>query len=149
MNVIKDYKLMLSKEYIDETLLEKSGVPEIRNQVERLYSDIIDLENKCGNDIKDLLNLMTKLYCYKLSLKMNVTGSVVPDAKDSDNKYVQARGAVIGLNNKRMWISHYLGPEGNYVGKNGKLIPVRIKNNGRAPLILKTLDKLLSQINEL
>ena len=140
---------MLDKGFIDKKLLAELNIPEVRNNVEEMYKDISKLENKCGDDIKELLILMTKLYCYKLTLKMNVTGSIVPDSKDPENRYVQARGAVIGLNKKRMWISHYLGPEGNYIGKNGKLIPIRIRNEGRTPVILKTIEKLLSQINEL
>jgi hypothetical protein len=149
MNVINDYKLMLEKEFIDKKLLAELNIPEIQDNVEQLYRDISKLEDNYGDEFKELLILMTKFYSYKLILKMKIRGSVVPDSKDPENKYVQARGAVIGLNKKRIWISHYLGPEGNYIGNNGKLIPVRIRNQGRIPVILKTIEKLLAQINEL
>ncbi len=149
MNVINDYKLMLEKGFIDKKLLAELNIPEVRESVEQLYKDINELEDKYGDEIKELLILMTKFYSYKLILKMKIRGSVVPDSKDPENKYVQARGAVVGLNKKRIWVSHYLGPEGNYIGNNGKLIPVRIKNQGRVPVILKTIEKLLAQINEL
>jgi len=149
MNVINDYKLMLEKGFIDKKLLAELNIPEVRESVEQLYKDINKLDDKYGDEIKELLILMTKFYSYKLILKMNIRGTVVPDSKDPENKYVQARGAVIGLNKKRIWVSHYLGPEGNYVGNNGKLIPVRIRNEGRIPVILKTIEKLLAQINEL
>ncbi len=92
---------------------------------------------------------MTKLYCYRLAIDMNITASVVPDSKDPENRYVQARGAVQGLNKKRIWISHYLGPEVKYLGKNNNLIPIRIKRDGRVPLIKKTIERLFSQLNEL
>ena len=140
---------MLEKEFIDKKLLAELNIPEIQDNVEQLYRDISKLEDNYGDEFKELLILMTKFYSYKLILKMKIRGSVVPDSKDPENKYVQARGAVIGLNKKRIWISHYLGPEGNYIGNNGKLIPVRIRNQGRIPVILKTIEKLLAQINEL
>lgn len=140
---------MVKRNYISNEQLSNLNAPEIRNEINSLYMDLEKLDNKIGEDIKKALILMTKLYYYRLALDMNITVSVVPDSKDPENKYIQARGAITGLNKKRMWISHYLGPEAKYLGNNGNIIPVRIKREGRVPIIKKTIEKLWSQINEL
>ncbi len=140
---------MLKREYIDTEKLSDSNAPEIRKAIDSLYLDLEELDNQSGVDIKKALILMTKLYCYRLALDMNITASVVPDSKDPENRYIQARGAVQGLNKKRIWISHYLGPEAKYLGKYNNLIPIRIKRDGRVPIIKKTIERLFSQLNEL
>jgi hypothetical protein len=149
MNAIPDYKSMLKREYIDKEKLSNLNAPEIRKEINSLYLDLEELDNQSGVDIKKALILMTKLYCYRSAIDMNITASVVPDSKDPENKYIQARGAVQGLNKKRIWISHYLGPEGKYLGKNNNIIPLRIKKEGRIPIIKKTIEKFWSQLYEL
>jgi hypothetical protein len=149
MNVIADYKRILKGEYIDHDLIDGLGDSDLKQSILYLSHKIDKLHEDYGSKFEELFELMTRLYCYKMALKMKVTGSLVPDAKDPDNKYVQARGAVVGLNKKRMWISHYLGPEKKYTGNNGNLIPIRIIKDGRVPIVRKTIDKLLSQIDGL
>jgi hypothetical protein len=149
MNAITEYKSMLKREYIDEETLSNLNAPEIKSAINSLYRDLGELDNQIGGDIKKVLIIMTKLYCYRLVCNMKVVGSVVPDAKDPDNKYAQARGAVKGLTKKRMWVSYYLGPVAKYLGRHGNLIPIRIERDGKVPIIKKTIEKLLLQINEL
>lgn len=140
---------MIRKEYVNQMNLSNLNASEIRGDIDRLYRDLNELDVRYGSEINNALILMTKLYCYQLAINMKVIGSVVPDSKDPDNKYAQARGAVKGLNKKRIWISHYLGPVANYLGKHGHLIPIKIKRDGQVPIIKKTIEKLLSQVNEL
>jgi len=149
MNVIADYKRILNGEYINHNEIDSVGDADLKQSIIRLSNRIGKLDQECGSKFEELMELMTRLYCYKLAVKMKVTGSIVPDAKDPENKYVQARGAVVGLNKKRMWVSHYLGPEKNYIGNNGNLIPVRVIKEGRVPIVKKTIEKLLSQIDGL
>lgn len=140
---------MLSQDYIDPELIIELDSPIIRNGIYEAYANINSLNDQLGDDIMNLLKLMTQLYCYKISLEMNVVGSVVPDVKDPEHRYVQARAAVKDLKNKRMWISQYLGVEKNYTNNMGGLIQIRVKNDGRKPLVEKTVAKLLEQVNEL
>lgn len=148
MDYLANYKSILNKEYIDNESINKLGDYDVSQTISSIYLGIEKLDKAYGSQIIELFDLMTRLYCYKQALKMNVTGSIVPDAKDPDNKYVQARGAVNGLNKKRMWVSHYLGPEKKYIGNNGNLIPIRVLKDGRVPIVLKTIEKLISQISE-
>jgi hypothetical protein len=148
MKVIRDFKNMLDEKYIDKSLLTDLNSVYVEKDIVSIYHEISAINNKCGDEISQLLRLMTKLYCYETALKMNVVGSLVPDVKDPDNKYVQARCAFKDLRNKRVWVSHYLGTEKQYTNKMGHLIPLRIKKEGRLPLVEKTIAKLVSQIDE-
>ena len=148
ISILNDYKKIIERSYIDESRISPLNEPEIRHKIQKLYNSIDDLDRNYGFVIKDLLRSMTELYCYKFALEMTISGTVVPDSKDPDNKYVQARGAVTGFNKKRIWVSQYLGPERDFRLPNGKLNQQLIKDIGKKEIILKTLAKLLDQLNE-
>lgn len=141
MDFKETYIEMLERRYIDQSLfrgLDNS----IYFQIERLSNDLNELSNAPDNKIFEILEIMNELMLYKTVLKLKISSAIVTDTSENENKYVQARAAIINKNKKRSWISVHLGPLSEFkLDGKGKLYKEQVEQRGREKVILKALAK--------
>lgn len=138
---------ILNGTYIDQSLYRSLSDPSISWEVERLIREIQNLVCNRNNKIYEILEKMSELDMYKTVLKLKISSAIVTDATENENKYVQARAAIINKSKKRSWISVYLGPLSDFkLDFRGRLYKEQIEEKGRDKIILKALAKLKDDI---
>ena len=145
-----DYKeilnLILRKEYIHPRFFIGLSSNLFPAEIDRLYDDITYLFNHKNNRTSEIFDKMTELDLYKTVIELKISSAIVSDAKDNDNKYVQARVAILNKEKKRVWISLYLAPLSEFrLKRDGKLDSDEIKWRGRQKILEKALSKLKSE----
>jgi len=143
MNYLEDFKQIIEDRFLSD------------NEANRLIQldphDINDFKETVNSFkkysayelriVEDLLKNMTLLSCFKAVLKMKISNNIINDSKNSERKYVQARGAVPFEKGKRKWVGHYLGPFNEIVGNDGKIKLEKLAE-GDAMVRQKVLAKL-------
>ena len=145
-----DYKetlnLILRKEYIDQKFFIGLSNNLFPAEIDRLYDDINYLFNHKNNRTSEIFDKMTELDLYKTVIELKISSAIVSDAKDNDNKYVQARVAILNKEKKRVWISLYLAPLSEFrLDQDGKLDINEVKERGREKILEKALSRLKSE----
>ena len=145
-----DYKetlnLILQREYIDPKFFNGLSSYFFPNEINRLYDEINSLVKRNDNRILEIFDKLTELDLYKTVIKLKISSAIVSDAKDNDNKYVQARVAILNKEKKRVWISLYLAPLSEFrLKRDGKLDSDEIKWRGREKILEKALSRLKSE----
>ena len=145
-----DYKetlnLILRREYIDPKFFNGLSSYFFPNEINRLYDEINSLVKRNDNRILGIFDKLTELDLYKSVIELKISSAIVSDAKDNDNKYVQARVAILNKEKKRVWISLYLAPLSEFrLKRDGKLDSEEIKARGREKILEKALLKLKSE----
>ena len=145
-----DYKeildLILRREYIDPKFFNGLSSYFFPNEINRLYDEINSLVKRNDNKILEIFDKLTELDLYKSVIELKISSAIVSDAKDNDNKYVQARVAILNKEKKRVWISLYLAPLSEFrLKRDGKLDSEEIKARGREKILEKALLKLKSE----
>lgn len=145
-----DYKetlnLILQREYIDPKFFTGLSSYFFPNEINRLYDEINSLVKRNDNRILEIFDKLTELDLYKTVIKLKISSAIVSDAKDNDNKYVQARVAILNKEKKRVWISLYLAPLSEFrLKRDGKLDSDEIKWKGREKILEKALLILKSE----
>ena len=145
-----DYKetlnLILQREYIDPKFFNGLSSYFFPNEINRLYDEINSLVKRNDNRILEIFDKLTELDLYKTVIKLKISSAIVSDAKDNDNKYVQARVAILNKEKKRVWISLYLAPLSEFkLKRDGKLDSDEIKARGREKILEKALLRLKSE----
>ena len=109
-----DYKetlnLILRREYIHPRFFTGLSSDFFPAEIDRLYDDINSLFKHSNNRTLEIFDKLTELDLYKTVIQLKISSAIVSDAKDNDNKYVQARVAILNKEKKRVWISLYLAP---------------------------------------
>jgi len=104
------------------------------------------LVKRNDNKILEIFDKLTELDLYKSVIELKISSAIVSDAKDNDNKYVQARVAILNKEKKRVWISLYLAPLSEFrLKRDGKLDSEEIKARGREKILEKALLRLKSE----
>ena len=117
-----------------------------QNEINRLYDEINSLVKRNDNRILEIFDKLTELDLYKSVIELKISSAIVSDATDKDNKYVQARVAIMNKEKKRVWISLYLAPLSEFRRmRNGKLDPDEIKERAREIIMEKDLLRLKSE----
>jgi hypothetical protein len=145
-----DYKeildLILRREYIDPKFFNGLSSYFFPNEINRLYDEINSLVKRNDNRILEIFDKLTELDLYKSVIELKISSAIVSDAKDNDNKYVQARVAILNKEKKRVWISLYLAPLSEFrLKRDGKLDSEEIKARGREKILEKALSRLKSE----
>lgn len=145
-----DYKetlnLILQREYIDPKFFNGLSSYFFPNEINRLYDEINSLVKRNDNRILEIFDKLTELDLYKTVIKLKISSAIVSDAKDNDNKYVQARVAILNKEKKRVWISLYLAPLSEFrLDQDGKLDINEVKERGREKILEKALSRLKSE----
>ena len=145
-----DYKetlnLILRREYIHPRFFTGLSSNLFRAEIDRLYDDINYLFNHKNNRTLEIFDKLTELDLYKSVIELKISSAIVSDAKDNDNKYVQARVAILNKEKKRVWISLYLAPLSEFrLKRDGKLDSDEIKARGRERILEKALLRLKSE----
>ena len=145
-----DYKetlnLILRREYIDQKFFIGLSGDLFRAKIDRLYDEIIRLVKQKDNRIFEIFDKLTELDLYKSVIVQKISSAIVSDAKDNDNKYVQARVAILNKEKKRVWISLYLAPLSEFrLKRDGKLDIDEVKARGREKILVKALFRLKSE----
>jgi hypothetical protein len=145
-----DYKetlnLIIRREYIDQKFFIGLSGDLFRAEIDRLYDEIIRLVKQNDNRIFEIFDKLTELDLYKLVIEQKISSAIVSDAKDNDNKYVQARVAILNKEKKRVWISLYLAPLSEFrLKRDGKLDIDEVKARGREKILVKALIRLKSE----
>jgi hypothetical protein len=145
-----DYKeildLILRREYIDPKFFNGLSSYFFPNEINRLYDEINSLVKRNDNKILEIFDKLTELDLYKSVIELKISSAIVSDAKDNDNKYVQARVAILNKEKKRVWISLYLAPLSEFrLKRDGKLDSDEIKWRGREKILEKALSRLKSE----
>ncbi len=142
MDFKETYTEMLERRYIDQSLFRGLDYS-IYNDVERLSNELKELSHNRENRIWEILEKMNDLMTYKTVLKLKISSAIVTDSSENENKYVQARAAILNKNKKRSWISVHLGPLSEFkLDGKGKLYKGQVEERGREKVILKALAKL-------
>jgi len=145
-----DYKetlnLILRREYIHPRFFTGLSSNLFRAEIDRLYDEINYLFKHNNNKTLEIFDKLTELDLYKSVIELKISSAIVSDAKDNDNKYVQARVAILNKEKKRVWISLYLAPLSEFRRiRNGKLDPDEIKEIAREKIMEKALLRLKSE----
>jgi len=145
-----DYKetlnLILQREYIDPKFFNGLSSYFFPNEINRLYDEINSLVKRNDNRILEIFDKLTELDLYKTVITLKISSAIVSDAKDNDNKYVQARVAILNKEKKRVWISLYLAPLSEFrLDQDGKLDINEVKERGREKILEKALSRLKSE----
>lgn len=145
-----DYKetlnLILRREYIHPRFFTGLSSDFFPAEIDRLYDDINSLFKHSNNRTLEIFDKLTELDLYKTVIQLKISSAIVSDAKDNDNKYVQARVAILNKEKKRVWISLYLAPLSEFRRmRNGKLDPDEIKERAREIIMEKALLRLKSE----
>lgn len=145
-----DYKetlnLILRREYIHPRFFTGLSSNLFRAEIDRLYDDINYLFKHNNNRTLEIFDKLTELDLYKSVIELKISSAIVSDAKDNDNKYVQARVAILNKEKKRVWISLYLAPLSEFrLKRDGKLDSDEIKARGREKILEKALLRLKSE----
>ena len=145
-----DYKetlnLILRREYIHPRFFIGLSSNLFRAEIDRLYDDINYLFKHNNNRTLEIFDKLTELDLYKSVIELKISSAIVSDAKDNDNKYVQARVAILNKEKKRVWISLYLAPLSEFrLKRDGKLDSDEIKARGREKILEKALIRLKSE----
>jgi hypothetical protein len=145
-----DYKeildLILRREYIDPKFFNGLSSNFFPNEIHRIYDEINSLVKRNDNRTMEIFDKMTELDLYKTVIELKISSAIVSDAKDNDNKYVQARVAILNKEKKRVWISLYLAPLSEFrLKRDGKLDSDEIKWRGREKILEKALLRLKSE----
>jgi len=145
-----DYKetlnLILRREYIHPRFFTGLSSNLFRAEIDRLYDEINYLFKHNNNKTLEIFDKLTELDLYKSVIELKISSAIVSDAKDNDNKYVQARVAILNKEKKRVWISLYLAPLSEFrLKRDGKLDSEEIKARGREKILEKALLRLKSE----
>jgi hypothetical protein len=117
MRYIKDFKLMLERNFLDNNTMEaihfsyQDGELNHEKEVERLNSELASLNQRELELIERVLKTMTKLSCIKEMYKMKVTLNVLKN-QNGEDKYVQARGAISIEKGRRIQVAQYVDLRG-------------------------------------
>jgi hypothetical protein len=117
MRYIKDFKLMLDREFLDNVTMEAihssyhNGELNHEKEVERLNNEMASLNPVELQLIERVLKTMTKLSCIKEMYKMKVTLNVLKN-QNGEDKYVQARGAISIEKGRRIQVAQYVDLQG-------------------------------------
>ena len=146
MDYKETLKLILRREYIDPKFYNGLSSYFFPNEINRLYDEINRLVKRNDNRILEIFDKLTELDLYKTVIKLKISSAIVSDAKDNDNKYVQARVAILNKEKKRVWISLYLAPLSEFrLNRDGKLDINEVKERGREKILEKALSRLKSE----
>ena len=146
MDYKETLKLILRREYIDPKFFNGLSSYFFPNEINRLYDEINSLVKRNDNRILEIFDKLTELDLYKTVIKLKISSAIVSDAKDNDNKYVQARVAILNKEKKRVWISLYLAPLSEFrLDQDGKLDINEVKERGREKILEKALSRLKSE----
>ena len=146
MDYKETLKLILRREYIDPKFYNGLSSYFFPNEIHRLYDEINSLVKRNDNRTMEIFDKMTELDLYKTVIELKISSAIVSDAKDNDNKYVQARVAILNKEKKRVWISLYLAPLSEFrLKRDGKLDSDEIKWRGREKILEKALSRLKSE----
>ena len=145
-----DYKetlnLILRREYIHPRFFIGLSSNLFLAEIDRLYDHINYLFKHNNNRTLEIFDKLTELDLYKSVIELKISSAIVSDAKDNDNKYVQARVAILNKEKKRVWISLYLAPLSEFrLKRDGKLDSDEIKARGREKILEKALIRLKSE----
>jgi len=148
--ILMDYKetlnLILRREYIHPRFFTGLSSNLFRAEIDRLYDEINYLFKHNNNKTLEIFDKLTELDLYKSVIELKISSAIVSDAKDNDNKYVQARVAILNKEKKRVWISLYLAPLSEFrLKRDGKLDSEEIKARGREKILEKALLRLKSE----
>ena len=143
MNYLDEFKKIVDNSYLSN--LEGYRMNQLDNKDEDLYNETVrKFKSYSANEMRlleDFLNSMTLISCFKAVLKMKVSNNVINDSKNSERKYVQARGAVPFEKGKRKWVGHYLGPINEVTDSDGKISSNKLAE-GDAMVRRKVLARL-------
>jgi len=147
MNYWSDYQKMIDQTYINDnntwrlTLLD----PEAREGLFEAYRALKRISEVDGPVAERLLKKMTLVGIYSAVLKMKINFNIINDAKNSERKYVQARGAVPFEKGKRKWVGQYLGSVKEVMDEKGQILP-RFKAKGEDLVRNKVFNLLKEEL---